>query len=44
MLSAFSDHGLTAIAAFAREARLRLHPIIPLDVSKLHQAFPQTFY
>src|SRR5215470_2994800 len=40
-LSAFSDHGLTAIAAFAREARLRLHPIIPLDVSKLHRAFPQ---
>jgi hypothetical protein len=37
----FGDHGTTAIATFTRKARPRLHPNIPLDVSKLHRWSPQ---
>src|SRR6516225_7253447 len=40
VLSAFGDHGMTAIAAFASKARLCL-PNIPLDVSILHRQFPR---
>jgi hypothetical protein len=35
-LSAFGNHGITAVTAFANKARLSLLPIIPLDNSKLH--------
>ena len=40
VLSAFSNHGMTAIAAFASKARLCI-PNTPLDVSILHRPFPQ---
>ena len=39
-MSAFGDHGMTAIAAFPSKARLCLS-IMPFDVSKLHRPSPQ---